>query len=52
MLSHLDFQKVVPTNTLVVHLMVGIICVTTALILNESESAYVSTRLELTRGKG
>jgi len=41
----LDLQEVVPTNALVVHLMVGFICITTALILNEGkETAGSSAR--------
>lgn len=35
--TNLDLQQVIPTNALVVHLMVGVICVATALILNECE---------------
>ena len=41
-LSYLDLQQVVSTNALVVHLVVSIICVTTALVLNECEAKNVS----------
>jgi len=35
--SPLDLQQVISANTLVVHLMIGIICIATTLVLNESE---------------
>jgi hypothetical protein len=38
LLSYLDLQQVVPTDALVVHLVVSVICVTTALVLNECEA--------------
>jgi hypothetical protein len=47
-LTYLDLQEIIPTNTLVMHLMVGIICISAALIFNECKSTYVSTILELT----
>jgi hypothetical protein len=36
--TYLDLQKIISTNALVVHLMVGIICITTAFIFDEGKS--------------
>jgi hypothetical protein len=41
-MSYLDLQQIIPSNSLVVHFMVGIICITTALILDESKAALLS----------
>ena len=38
---YLDLQKVVAANALVVHLVVGIVSVTAALVLNEGEAVYI-----------
>lgn len=39
-LSYLNLQKIIPANILVVHLMVGIVCITTALIFNKGKARY------------
>lgn len=36
-IAYLDLQEIVTPDTLVVHFMVGIICVATALVLNEGK---------------
>jgi hypothetical protein len=36
--SYLDFQQVITTNALVMHLMIRIISITTALVLDEGEA--------------
>ena len=41
---YLDFQHVVASYALVMHLMVGVVCVTARLVLNKSEATNVSTR--------
>lgn len=43
--AYLDLQKIVSANALVVHLVVGIVCIAATLILNKGEPAYVSTKL-------
>ncbi len=35
--TYLNFQEIIPANTLVVHLMVGIVGITAAFVLNKSE---------------
>ena len=37
---YLDLQQIISTDAFVVHLMVSIICITTALILNKGESTF------------
>ena len=41
LLSYLDLQQVVPTDALVVHLVVRFIRITTALILNEGKAIHI-----------
>ena len=36
--AYLDFQDVITTKTLVVHLMISIVCIATALILDEGKA--------------
>jgi hypothetical protein len=36
--SYLNLQQVITSDALVVHLMIGIICITATLVLYESES--------------
>lgn len=62
--AHLNLQKVIATNALVVHFMVSVIGVATALILDKSKAVEISTavavvnvlttyrRLEDVRGAG
>jgi hypothetical protein len=40
--AHLDLQQVIATNALVVHLMVCVIGIPTALVLNESEAKWLA----------
>jgi hypothetical protein len=35
--TYLNLQEIIPANTLVVHLMVGIVGITAAFVLNKSE---------------
>ena len=42
--THLDLQQVVTANALVVHLIVSIVGITTALVLNEGEAIAVSAQ--------
>ena len=45
---YLNFQDIISPKTLVVHLMIGIICITATLVFDESESAgRVSTQRAL-----
>lgn len=37
--SYLNFQDIISPQTLVVHLMIGIVCITATLVFDESESA-------------
>jgi hypothetical protein len=41
--AYLDLQQVIAADTLVVHLMVGIICVATALVLDKRKAVEIST---------
>jgi hypothetical protein len=38
--TYLNLQEIIAANTLVVHLMVGIICITTTLVLDERKSTF------------
>jgi hypothetical protein len=40
--SHLDLQEVIATNALVVHLMVRVVCVATALVLDKGEAVRLA----------
>lgn len=40
--AHLDLEQVVTANALVVHLVVSIVGITTALVLNEGEPIAIS----------
>ena len=42
--THLDLEQVVTANALVVHLIVSIVGITTALVLNEGEAIAVSAQ--------
>jgi hypothetical protein len=39
-MSYLNLQQVIPTDALVVHLVVGVIRITTTLILNEGKPTF------------
>lgn len=39
--AYLDLQDVVPTNAFVVHLVVGVICVSPRLVLDKGEAVFV-----------
>jgi hypothetical protein len=43
--AYLNLQYVIATDALVVHLMVGIISITTVLVLNKSETTAMSAQL-------
>lgn len=37
--THLNLQEIIPANTLIVHLMIGIVGITAAFILNKGEAS-------------
>jgi hypothetical protein len=40
--TYFDLQDIVPTDSLVVHLVIGIICISTAFVLDKGETIAVS----------
>lgn len=46
--THLDLQEVIPTNALVVHLVIGVIRITAALVLDKCKPTSCVNELELT----
>lgn len=44
LLTHLNLQEIIPSNSLIVHLVVGIVGIASTLVFNEGKAEDISTR--------